>query len=253
VNGVYLARFAELQYWQDDPAKVGWIYVEYNGEVQVARSLTSLGTLQVPSTEWVEKYRDKVWAMVEVFEGKGAPLIFTGIAVLKDFEAGDDEFDEFVADYPYVRLNMFTENWKVISSDLADANHYTLRHVDGTELTVDRTTGEELIELFDGIHNHQILLDKDQIVIVDGINGHVITLDANGIRIVDAKNNNFIQMEASKLDLVHKGGAAKVILKDGKIELDAGSRSGGVLTTKTFDPFTGQPHIDGSVSVKATK
>jgi hypothetical protein len=252
-SGVFLARFAEAEHWVDDQAKVGWIWVEFGGEVMPAKTLSSFGSLQIPSLEWLEKFRDKVWALVEFLDARPEWLICTGVAVLKDFPAGDTEFDEWLTDYPYVRINLFTENWKVLSSDKADANHFTLRHTDGTELKIDRTAGEELMSIIDGVHAHTVVFDKGKITIVDGVNGHIILMDENGIRVTDAKNNNLIQMEASKVELVHKGGAAKVTLKDGKITLDAGSQEGGVLTTKTFDPFTGRPHIDGSTTVKATK
>lgn len=209
-----LGRFS-LDEFREDPAKMGWVNIEFDGEVHPVRTLSTFPNLSTVSREWIEKYQDKVWALVEEFD-PGDLLILVGVAVFKDFPEGDPEFDEFSSDFPYVRLDLFTENWKRLVSDSPSGQKYAIRHVDGTEILLDRTPDAETIE------------------IRDGVTGSRITLDADGNAEVEVDGD--VRVSAG-----------------GTITLDAGELEAGVITERSIDPFTGAPHIDGSNNVIASK
>ncbi len=176
------------------------------------------------SRAWVTKYQDKVWAIITAFD-PGQLMTLTGLAVLRDFPAGDEEFDEFAADFPFIRLDFFSENWKRVISDKPGENKYVIRHVDGTEILIDRLSGQERIRIIDGVHGHEILADGQQILVKHGGSDSKLTL----------KENGDVQVDAT-----------------GDVILDAGTLQDGVVTKKSFDPFTRGPHPDGSSNVTAS-
>lgn len=58
-------------------------------------------------------------------------------------------------------------------------------------------SGEEKIEIEDGVNGHVITLDANGIHIKDGKNQHELTLDALGITIRDGKNMNTVTLAAA--------------------------------------------------------
>jgi len=252
-----LARFAGGEFYQDDASKRGFVGVEFDGNIIRAYPANETMWLAVPSREWIEKYGDSLWALIERFEDDPRYWCWCGVAILVNPQTEDESFTEWLADYPYVRM-YFTENWKYIFNDTEGRNTYRITHEDGTVVLIDRTTGEESIRIFDGVSRHEILLDPGQIRVTHGQTGAVITLDADGnIRIEAPEKARIVTGDDAEIVV---GNDASIdargdveVRAGGFINLDAGSRSGGLITTKSIDPYTGFNHIDGSSSVRATK
>jgi hypothetical protein len=268
----YLSKFAAPEHWRDDSRKHGVVFVEFNGVVIGARPSLAFSTLAVPTLEWITKYRDRVLVVLEDHED--GEFTWVGMALNADLETAspdDVDFGDYLTDYPYLRL-FFTENWKVTFSDAFDdetngRNYVKVEHTDTTELKLDRTT------------------DAAKLVYTDGVTGHILeldsTVDAEKIRVVHGVQGHEILMDNSAITLTHGGNGALITIKDGgaagleifiqtaqdlKIDcenatvkankdilLDAGGLRGGVITTKSYDPFTGTLHIDGALHVNATK
>lgn len=56
-------------------------------------------------------------------------------------------------------------------------------------------SGEEKIEIEDGVNGHVITLDKNGILITDGKNQHEITLDGQGVKVKDGANQNEVTLD----------------------------------------------------------
>jgi len=164
----------------------------------------------------------------------------------------------------------FTENWKYIFNDTEGRNTFRIVHEDGTVVLIDRTEGTEKIRIFDGVNKHEILLDPDQIRVTHGKTGAVITFDKDGNITVVSPEKVVINTEketvvnAEQNVEVNTGADAKVTAK-GEVEVNAGGAVNvngksvkliggkGVITGDSLDPYTGFPHIDASLKVRASK
>ena len=253
---IRLARFA-LEHYQDDPTLRGFVYVEFDGEIIRAFPSNDTMWLNVPSREWVEKYRDAVWALIMPLENDPRYWCWCGIAILKNPQIEDAAFTEWLTDYPHVRM-FFTENWKYVFNDTDGRNTFRIVHEDGTIIQIDRTTDAETIRIFDGVTGHEVLLDPDQIRVTHGKTGAVITLDAEGNISITAPEQ--VQITTTKETVINAKENVEVntekdvnVKAGGTIKLDAGSQLAGVITGRSVDPYTGFNHIDASTSVKATK
>lgn len=65
---IYRARFAGGDYYEDDPDRLGHIYVEFDGAVVPAYPATPAMQMGIPSREWIETYRSAFWCLVSPFE-----------------------------------------------------------------------------------------------------------------------------------------------------------------------------------------
>ena len=68
-------------------------------------------------------------------------------------------------------------------------------------------SGEEKIEIKDGVNGHVITLDATGIVIKDGKNQHELVLDGQGIQIKDGKNMNTVKLAAAGITAETVAGA----------------------------------------------
>jgi len=256
-----LARFAGGEFYEDDPSKRGFVKVVLDGNVIRAYPANETMWLSIPSREWVEKYGDALWALVERVEDDPRYWCWRGIAILLNPQIEDGAFDEWLADYPYVRM-YFTENWKYIFNDTEGRNTFRLVHEDGTVVLIDRTDGAETIRIFDAVNGHEVLLDPDQIRVTHGKTGAVITFDADGNISVQTPEQVRIQTEAETVIIAQKDvsvttkGDAKVNA-EGEVDVQAkrvkliGSK--GVVTSGTICPYTGFNHFATSTRVKASQ
>lgn len=264
-----LARFADGEFYQDDPSKRGFIRVEFHGSIITAYPSNETMWLSIPSREWIEKYGDSVWALIEQLEDDPRYYSWVGIAILSPPQTDDEDFAEWLADYPYVRM-YFTENWKYIFNDTEGRNTYRIKHEDGTVVLIDRTTGAETIRIFDGVNGHEVLLDPDQIRITHGKTGAVITFDADGN--ISVQTPDEVRIQTGGKTIVESGGDAEVsvngdvsvtvqgdaqINAQGQVQVQA-SRvqligSNGVVTAGTICPYTGFNHFATSTRVKASQ
>jgi len=55
----------------------------------------------------------------------------------------------------------------------------------GHLILFDDKSGEELIRVFEGVHSHEILLDKNGITVTDGVNSHTLKFDSSGVEGLD--------------------------------------------------------------------
>ena len=83
-------------------------------------------------------------------------------------------------------------------------------------------SGEEKIEIKDGVNGHIITLDATGIHIKDGKNQHELILDAQGIQIKDGKNMNTVKLAAAGITAETAAGA-KVELAGPMVKLNGGS------------------------------
>jgi len=186
---------------------------KYTGIVKDNRDSQNLGQLQVsvpaifPSDElvaarpalpygffFVPENGAKVW--VE-FEGgdPGLPL-WTGVQYVPGEWASEAE-----ADPPQKRVIKTAAGHLIIFND---------------------TSGEEGIEILDGVNGHAITLDQQGIHVQDGVNGHVITLDQQGIQVQDGVNQHSLTLDASGIT-VEAATGAKVQLTAAGVAVDAGA------------------------------
>ena len=243
------ARFARQAFQQDDPSKRGFVMVEYDGQVVRAYPYSPAMMLMVPSQEWVEKYRDAVWALITPFEDRPSDWCWCGVALLSNPDIDDAFFTEYLEDYPHFRM-IFTENWKIGLNDTIERNTFRIQHEDGTVILIDRTTDEEKIQVLDGVHGHEVLLDPEVIKITHGKTGAVITLEEDGRITIVSPDEVTINSQAKTV--VNAQDDVEVNA-EGKILLNAGERIAVLITGQSVDPFTRAFHIDASRSVEATK
>lgn len=96
-------------------------------------------------------------------------------------------------------------------------------------------SGEEAIEIHDGIHKHVICLNKDGLTIEDGTNSHSITLGKKGVS-VEANGGITMELKTSgvKVELAAKGitidsGSVPTTVKGSVVNLGGDAPTGGVF------------------------
>src|SRR5438094_6124888 len=197
ISGQYFAKYTGIVEDNSDADKLGQIQVSVPSifppdEKVQARAALPYGYFFVPEKQ------AKVW--VE-FEGgdPGLPL-WTGIQMMQSA----DWASEAAVDPPQKRVIKTAAGHVVVFTD---------------------KSGDEAIEIKDGVNGHDMLLDKNGIDIKEGVTGHDVKLDKSGILIQDAKNSHKITMSSSGVTIEVASGA-KVELASSGITIDAG---GGIL------------------------
>jgi len=217
--------------YREDPEKIGRVPVRFMGETRWARPFNYGPNLWVPSLEWIDKYKNDVWAVLS--KTPDGHLVLMGVAVMNN-EKSDEELQKFLDDYPHINVE-FTENWKFFTSDKKDFNETYVKHTDGTKVIIDRTSGEEHIQIYDAVHGTTVRIDSKGTYIDDGPSKSKIILNSDGVKI---ETPNDVNIEA-------KG---KINLKGG-----SGAMMAGVITGRSIDPFTMAPHRDASTAVLSSK
>ena len=64
----------------------------------------------------------------------------------------------------------------------------------GHVLAFDDKSGEEGIQVTDGVNKHSVTLNKDGIQVTDGVNKHSVTLNNNGIQVTDGVNKHSVTL-----------------------------------------------------------
>jgi hypothetical protein len=179
--GQYFGKYSGIIKDNRDPDKLGKVKVSVPAifppdELMDARPALPYGWFFIPENEtqvWVE------------FEGGDSSLpLWTGVQALNGKWATEVDLD------PPEKRGLKT-----------NAGHLVL---------FDDKSGEELIRIYEGVHKHEILLDKNGIIVTDGVNSHKVTFDSSGVK-------------------VETGGGAKVEMTSSGVTVDAGS---GSLTLK---------------------
>lgn len=80
-------------------------------------------------------------------------------------------------------------------------------------------SGEEKIEIKDGVNGHVITLDSTGIHITDGKNQHELVLDGQGVQVKDGKNMNTVTLSSSGIKAENAMGA-KVSLSGPSVEVN---------------------------------
>ena len=179
--GQYFGKYSGIVKDNKDDDKLGKVKVSVPAifppdELMLARPALPYGWFFVPENEtqvWVE------------FEGGDSSLpLWTGVQALNGKWANEVDLN------PPEKRGLKTH-----------AGHLVL---------FDDKSGEELIRIYEGVHKHEILLDKNGIIVTDGVNSHKVTFDSSGVK-------------------VETGGGAKVEMTSSGVTVDAGS---GSLTLK---------------------
>lgn len=192
-GGAHTAKYTGIVKDNRDDEKLGHLQVSVPSlfpadELVTARPALPYGFFFVPENE------AKVW--VE-FEGGDPGLpIWTGIQYVAGEWATEAE-----ANPPQRRV-------------IKTASGHLMQFFD--------KSGEEMIEIKDGVNGHVITLDKNGILITDGKNQHQLVLDGSGVKIKDGKNSNTITLAAAGVTIENSGGA-KVELVGPMVKLAGGS------------------------------
>jgi hypothetical protein len=185
--GGYFGKYSGIVSDNVDPAKLGQLKVEVpavfpDGEIVVARPALPYGVFFMPEVAvnvWIE------------FEGGDTSLpLWTGVQYI----AGSEWAKE--SDIPEKRV---------------------LRTPSGHIVLFDDKSGEEKIQITDGVNGHVVTLDSKGIDVKDGKNNHELALTSSGIKVTDAVNSNTIELSSSGAKVSTSGGQ--------KVELTASSTS----------------------------
>jgi len=103
-----------------------------------------------------------------------------------------------------------------------------LKTAAGHTVVFDDKSGEEGIDIKDGVNKHEIKLDGNGIQVNDGKNNHVVKLDGSGIAITDGVNQNQVKLDASGVTVQAPSGA-QIQLTAAGVTVDAGA---GIVTVK---------------------
>lgn len=103
-----------------------------------------------------------------------------------------------------------------------------LKTAAGHVVVFDDKSGEEGIDVKDGVNNHEIKLDGNGILVNDGKNNHVLKLNASGIAVTDGVNQNQLTLDSSGVTIKVPSGA-QIQLTAAGVTVDAGA---GLVTVK---------------------
>lgn len=186
--GQYFGKYSGIVKDNRDGDKLGKVKVSVPAlfppdELMDARPALPYGWFFVPENEtqvWVE------------FEGGDSTLpLWTGVQALNGKWATEVDLD------PPEKRGLKTK-----------AGHLIL---------FDDKSGEELIRIVEGVHKHEILLDKNGITITDGVNKQTLTFDSSGVK--TAISGASIALTSSGITV--DAGSNSLTLKGSTITLDA--------------------------------
>ncbi len=162
---LYTARMISDSFDEDSDHR-GFIKVHFKQQIQWARPALPFGSFRVPTKEWIQKYaKDAIDVFVSELNGENY-LVYTGFTVYTDKLPEDA-----LTHYGYRRI-FFTENWTEYFDDTDQNNAYVVKHIDGTNITIDRTPDKEFIQIEDPKFKNKILLDSTGVQ----INGDYVLL-----------------------------------------------------------------------------
>ncbi len=195
MGGEYFGKYGGIVKDNSDGHNLGHLQVSVPAlfppnELVEARPALPYGLFFVPEKE------QRVW--VE-FEGgdPGLPL-WTGVQSIPGSWP-----DEAKADPPQKRV---------------------LKTASGHLVVFDDKSGEEGIQIKDGVHGHAVTVDKDGIDVKHGGAGHEITMTSDGITVKHGSTNDDLKLDSSGLTLETATGA-KVSVTSSGITIDAGTTS----------------------------
>lgn len=205
----YRARLTTNSFFEDDANKLGWIKVVFHDEVRWAMPHWDLGHMRIPTKEWMQKFGDYIFVWVEKIEDS-EHLCWTGWALLQ-LPANDEDGQQLttypselldsIASYPYVQL-WFTESWTMSIDDTKDKNKFTVSHLDGSYLIIDRAIdGNGKIELLDvqAGGNNKITMDASN-VRIENVSGHLINMSSGEIRL-QSSFGDVIKMVSGQMEI----------------------------------------------------
>jgi Type VI secretion system/phage-baseplate injector OB domain len=186
-GGQYFGKYSGIVKDNRDADKLGKVKVSVPSifpadELMVARPALPYGWFFVPDNE------TPVW--VEFEGGDGTLPLWTGV-------------QSVAGKYP-TELDLDPPEKRVIKTP---AGHLVL---------FDDKSGEELIRIVDGVHSHEIVLDKDGITVTDGVNSHTLKLDSSGVK-ASIQSGASVQLASSGVTV--DAGSGSLTLKGTSIEL----------------------------------
>lgn len=90
----------------------------------------------------------------------------------------------------------------------------------GHTVTFDDKSGEESIEVVDGVNKHDIKLDKQGVAITDGVNNHSVTTSGSGISI---KTQSGAKVELTASGVTVDAGGGTVMVNGSTVILNGGA------------------------------
>jgi hypothetical protein len=186
----YFGKYSAIVTDNADPEKLGRLQVEvptmFPGR-EWARPALPYGVFFLPDVKvnvWIE------------FEGgdTGCPL-WTGVQYI----AGSEWAKE--SDMPEKRV---------------------IRTPSGHVVMFDDKSGEEKIEITDGVNKHVVTLDSSGVKVTDGVNHHEVALTSSGVKITDGVNSNGVELSDSGATVKTAGGQ-KVELTPAMTTVDGGT------------------------------
>jgi Type VI secretion system/phage-baseplate injector OB domain len=188
----YFGKYTGIVKDNSDPDKLGRIQVVVPSifpatELMQARAALSYGHYFVPENE------SKVW--IE-FEGgdSGLPL-WTGLQYVSGEWA-----TEAAVDPPTIRA---------------------IKTPSGHVLLFDDTSGQEAIQLTDGVNGHVIKLDQNGVTVTDGVSSHELGFASGGVTVKEGGGGNSVELTSSSITVKTSSGA-KVELSATGVSVDAG-------------------------------
>jgi hypothetical protein len=187
--GQYFGKYSGIVKDNKDSEKLGKVKVSVpalfpSDELMDARPALPYGWFFVPENEtqvWVE------------FEGGDSTLpLWTGVQALNGKWAAEIDLD------PPEKRGLKTK-----------AGHLIL---------FDDKSGEELIRIVEGVHKHEIVLDKDGITVTDGVNSHTLKFDSSGVKV---STSGGASVELTSSGITVDAGSGSLTLKGTSITLDA--------------------------------
>jgi hypothetical protein len=187
--GQYFGKYSGIVKDNRDSEKLGKVKVSVPAlfppdELMDARPALPYGWFFVPENEtqvWVE------------FEGGDSTLpLWTGVQALNGKWATEVDLD------PPEKRGLKTK-----------AGHLIL---------FDDKSGEELIRIVEGVHKHEIVLDKDGITVTDGVNHHTLKFDSSGVK-VSIQSGASVELASGGVTV--DAGSGSLTLKGSSITLDA--------------------------------
>ena len=189
--GQYFGKYSGIVKDNRDAEKLGKVKVSVPSlfppeELMDARAALPFGWFFVPETEtpvWVE------------FEGGDSTLpLWTGVQSLS-------------GKYPS-------------ELDLDPPQKRALKTPAGHLILFDDKSGEELIRIFEGVHSHEIVFDKNGIKVTDGVNSQTLTFDSSGVK-ASLQSGAAVTLTSSGITI--DAGSGSLTLKGTSIELQGTS------------------------------
>jgi hypothetical protein len=206
--GAHFGKYSGIVKDNRDDQKLGQLQLSVPSlfppdELVTARAALPYGFFFVPENE------AKVW--VE-FEGGDPGLpIWTGIQYVAGEWASAAE-----ANPPQRRVIKTASGHLVQFYDKSGEEKIEIKDgVNGHVITLDSTG----IQIKDGKNQHELVLDGQGIQIKDGKNQHQLTLDGQGVQIKDGKNMNTVTLSSSGIKAENAMGA-KVSLSGPSVEVN---------------------------------